>query len=437
VITPRLSLALAPCFLAILASAQTAYKHPGNATGQKLVSIHVSGTQRYTQDEIIAATGLKIGASATEDDFQKVAHDLGETGLFTDISFSYAHSPVGTKLDLQLTDNDKLIPTRFDNFVWFSDDALIAKIRESIPLFKGEVSVGGDLSDQVSDVLQAILLQHSPDARANYIRENDGPDGPIRAVNFRAAGLNIRIRKVSFPGASSDQEPALLAAARNLQNAEYLRSEVALYVKSKLLPVYLERGFLKAAFAPAQTKVAEEDPDVVEVDVALPVIPGPEYKVSNCTWQGNSAFPASRLQSLVHLTPGQSANTVQLKADLEEIHKLYGTRGYMTAQVKPDPTYDEATATVSYTFQVNEGDLFHLGDLEFQGVDSKTADRLREAWSLRERDPYDSSYARRFVERAWKLLPSNLGWTVSIQEAVNENDKTVDLTVRYAMKPDS
>lgn len=435
-ITPRLSLALAPCLLAIFASAQTPRKPPGK-TPQKLASIHVSGTQRYTQEEIIAATGLKIGAPATEDDFQKVTHDLGETGLFTDISFSYAHSPAGTKLDFELTDNDKLIPAHFDNFVWFSDDALIGKIRESIPLFKGEVPLGGDLSDQVSDVLQAILLQHSLDARANYIRENDSQDGPIRAVNFRATGLNIRIRKVSFPGASGDEEPALLAAARKLQNAEYLRSDVALYVKSKLLPVYLERGFLKAAFAQPQTKVAEEDRDVVQVDVALPVVPGPEYKVSNCTWQGNTVFPGSRLQSLVHLTPGQSANTVQLKADLEEIHKLYETRGYMTAQVKPGPTYDESAATVSYTFQVNEGDLFHLGDLEFQGVDSKTADHLRGAWSLRQRDPYDSSYARRFVEEAWKLLPSNVGWTVSIHEAVNENDKTVDLTVRYAMKPES
>lgn len=436
-ITPRLSIAIATCLFAIAACAQTAHKPPAKDTDRKLVSIHVTGTQRYTQDEIITATGLKLGAPATEDDFRKVTHDLGETGLFTDISFSYAYTPTGTKLDLQLTDNDKLIPARFDNIVWFSDEALMARIRQSVPLFKGEVPVGGDLSDQVSDVLQAILLQHSLDARADYVRENEGQDGPIRAVTFRATGLNIRIRNVSFPGASPEDEAALLAAASKLQNAEYLRSRLALYVKSNLLPVYLERGFLKAAFAQARTQVAQEDPDAIQVDVALPVVPGPQYKVSDCSWLGSSAFPATKLQALVHLSAGQPANTVQLTADLEKIDKLYGTRGYMTAEVKPEPTYDDATATVAYKFQVKEGDLFHLGDLEFQGVDSKTADRLREAWNLHQSDPYDTSYARRFVDQSWKLLPTNVGWTVSIHEAVNENDKTVDLTVRYSMKPNS
>jgi len=79
--------------------------------------------------------------------------------------------------------------------------------------------------------------------------------------------------------------------------------------------------------------------------------------------------------------------------------------------------------------------VFHLGDVDIQGVDAKLADRLRDAWTLRETDPYDSSYPKRFIEQSWKLLPTGLNWTVSIHEALNEKDQTVDVSLRYGLKP--
>jgi hypothetical protein len=84
---------------------------------------------------------------------------------------------------------------------------------------------------------------------------------------------------------------------------------------------------------------------------------------------------------------------------------------------------------------VHEGDVFHLGDLDIRGLDSKLTDRVRDTWTLQPEDPYDSGYAKRFVEQAWKLLPANMNWTVNIHEGVNEKDKTVDVTVRYGQKP--
>ena len=384
---------------------------------------------------MIASTGLKVGGVATDDDLRKVTKELGETGLFTDVSYSYSYSNEGTKLDLQVADNDKLVATHFENFVWFSDEELIAKIHQRVPLFKGQVPVGGDLADQVSDALQALLLHHSLAARADYIREGEGLEGPIVAVNFRANGINIQIHEVAFPGATPADQPGLEAAAKNLRGVDYLRSSVVTYAKATLLPVYVEHGYLKASFSEPQAKVSHEDKDETQVDIALPVNPGLQYRVSGFFWDGHKAFPVEKLQSVIHLQAGQPANAVQLQADLEEIHKLYGTVGRMTASVKPEPDFDDATSTVAYKLHVQEGEVFHLGDVEIQGMDAKVADRLRDAWTLRETDPYDSSYPKRFIDQSWKLLPPNLNWTVSIHEAVNEKDQTVDVSLRYGLKP--
>jgi outer membrane protein assembly factor BamA len=435
VIRSWFSTVLLVCLTGSVVFPQTARKQSGKVGGSdhKLISIRVTGSLRYKPEEIIAATGLKVGDVVTDDDLKKVTKELGETGLFRNVSYSYSYSGEGTKLDLQVADSDKLIPTHFENFVWFPADELMAKIRQHVPLFQGQVPLGGTLSDQVSDALQALLLQHSLGARADYIREGKGEDGPIEAVNFRANDISILIDQVSFPGSRPEEQAALAAAARKMHGMDYMRSSVIAYAKSALLPVYLDRGFLKASFAEPEPKVSREEKNETQVDVALPVTPGAQYKIAGFSWVGQKTFPVEKLQNMVHQQPGEAANSAKLNADLEEIRKLYGTVGRMTASVKPEPDFDDAAGTVSYVLHVEEGQVFHLGDLEIQGVDNKIADRLREIWTLSETDPYDSSYPKKFVAQSWKLLPTGLKWTANIHEAVNEKDQTVDVSVRYGV----
>ena len=439
VITCRLPKTLVFCLLSVFAFGQGERKPaPRASTGdRKLVSIRVSGTQRYTPEEVIAASGLEVGKVATEEDFQRAAKRLGEGGLFSNVAYSFGFSGAGTKLDLQLVDADKLVPAHFENFVWFTDEELVAKIREHLPLFKGQVPVGGTFTDQVSDVLQALLVQHNLAARADYIRDSNDNAGPIDAINFRAGGVSLVIEDVQFSGAGSEELAALNAAAQKLVGKDYLRADVQAYATAKLLPVYLERGFLKASISEPQAKVLKDTADETEVAVQLHVNPGPQYKVSSIAWEGNTAFPNAKLQTFIHAQVGQTINAPQLQTDLEAVHKLYGTVGYMLASVKAEPQFDDATNSVAYKLQVAEGDIFHLGDLDIQGLDAKAVDRLREAWNLRETDPYDTTYPKRFFEQTVKLLSRDVTWTVSIHEGVNEKEKTVDVTLRYGLKPSS
>jgi outer membrane protein insertion porin family len=425
--------------ISVAALAQTARKAVPKAPSgvHKLSSIHVTGTQRYTAEEVIGASGLELGAVAGEEDFQKAGRRLGECGFFSNVSYSYSTSPTGTKLDLVLADTDKLVPAHFENFVWFSADELSSEIHKRLPLFKGQVPIGGTISDQISDVLQALLIERHVAARADYVRDTNEPDGPIDAINFRATGVTLVIQEVHFSGATPDEFAALNAAAEKLVGKDYLRAEVQGFATTNLLPVYFERGFLKAAISDPQTKVLRDTADDTEIAVEMAVTPGKQYKLSSIKWEGNTIVPAEKLQSLVHAAPGQVANGLQMQSDLEKIRKLYGTEGYMAASLSPQPQFDDANSSVAYTFVIHEGDVFHLGDLDIQGVDPKTVDRLRDAWTLRQTDPYDSSYPKRFFEQTVKLLSPNLTWTVSIHEGVNEEEKTVDVSLRYGLKPSS
>jgi len=428
---------LVPCFCLSSALAQTTRKlSPKDlpASAFKLISIKTAGTQRYKPEEIIAQSGLQLGRTVSDDDFKKAARRLGETGAFRDVLYSFQYSADGTKLDLQVQDVEGFVPARFDNVVWFSDQELLDQLHAQVPLFHGQLPIAGDLADQVSSGLQSLLIAHSLAGRVDYLRAAH-EDGSIEAFVFTVAGPEIHIRNIAFAGAQAPELPLLEAAARRLQGADFLRSMLRSQEDKNFLPVYLERGYLKAAFGDAQAKVVQDSPQETMVEVTFRVEPGRQYKLAALEISGNRSFPTDVLRPLIHAQINQPANGAQLETDIAALKKLYGSRGFMAAGIEPDREIDDANSSVKYLLEIHEGDIYKMGDLEIRGLDSRTAARLQDEWKLRGGDPYDSGYGRRFLEQADKDISLMGDWNASIRESLNHEEKTVDVTLRFDPKP--
>jgi outer membrane protein assembly factor BamA len=79
--------------LFLIVSAAAAQKQPvrgkvSAVDANKLVALKVTGTARYTDKEILAASGLQIGENAADGDFKEAAQRLGDSGLFSDVVYS-------------------------------------------------------------------------------------------------------------------------------------------------------------------------------------------------------------------------------------------------------------------------------------------------------------------------------------------------------------
>jgi outer membrane protein assembly factor BamA len=140
------------------------------------------------------------------------------------------------------------------------------------------------------------------------------------------------------------------------------------------------------------------------------------------------------LQPLLQAKIGQPANTVQLEDDLRAIKELYGSHGYVTATIKANAEFDDVAGTVAYHLVVTEGYVYHMGELEFRGIDNNLTARLRAAWKLRPGDVYDATYLKQFLPQARKLLPANLDWEVSTHVTAITREKAVDVDVQYMAK---
>jgi outer membrane protein assembly factor BamA len=411
------------------------------ASARQLIAIKVIGSQRYSEQAVAAATGLQMGAPVDEDDFKRASRRLGDMGVFTDIAYSYSFSSTGTKLELHVTDAAKFVPARFEDFVWFSDAELRQRIQQHAPLFDGELPLYGRLADEVSDVLQAMLVERSIPGHVEYQRVGK-QDGPVEAITFHVNDVLIQVRNIEFTGADPADLPALEAAGRRLPDREYSRTRLSLLVQHQLLPVYYERGYLKAEFGEPQTKVVKQPATETEdgprnqtvVDVAFAVTPGQQYKLKSLEWSGNHVFPTDTLQKMVRAEPGQPANTIRLADNLKDIQKLYGSRGFIACTIKPESTFDDNAGTVAIRLDVTEGDVYHMGELEFRGLDNSLMAKLRNAWKIRFGEVYDPTYLSEYLLAAHKLLPAALDWEVDPHVTANVRDKTVDVDLIYSVK---
>src|SRR5712671_3343493 len=276
--------------LAVGAQTQSTTTRPMPATAYKLISVKVTGTKRFTSDEVAAASGLPVGTIAHEDDFQRAARQLGESGAFSNIAFTFSYSATGTKLEFQVTDADLFVPARYTDFVWFTDEELRRKLHERIPLFNGELPTSGRLPDEVSDVLQALLVENGVPGHVEYVRKKVKSER-LQTIDYSVAGVSIRIRQIEFPGAEARELTALQTAAEKLTDREYSIEFMNSFIERALLPIYRERGYLKAACATPQPKVVKstesrtgETARITFVDVTFPVTAGKQYKLSGMEW---------------------------------------------------------------------------------------------------------------------------------------------------------
>ncbi|MBV9342335.1 MAG: hypothetical protein JO159_15795 [Acidobacteria bacterium] len=404
----------------------------GSEGSLKLLDIEVIGTSHLKADDVRLASGLVVGQVATKGDLEQAIERLGQTGLFSRLSYRYHCVSGGCTLVFELTENDQLVPAEFENFVWFGQNELLGLVASRVPLFNGRLPLAGRLADQVVVALDRVLAERKIPGEATCLRPeaSQAAGDSSGSYLFKITHHEILIHRLDFPGAAASELRPLESAAEPLDGQPYLRTKMRDQARSNFLPIYLARGYLKASFGAPQASVIEDGARTL-VDVSLAVISGRQYRLGSVQWTGNAALPSGNLQELVHLKPGAPVDALQLEADIEAIQKLYRTRGYLFARIETTPILDDARQIASYQLSVSEGDLYSMGDLTVEGLDSEAAKKLVAQWQMKKGAPFDNSYVARFFKLLYRNEGVTLSYDVVPRQSVNQQNKTVSVTLQF------
>ena len=116
-------------------------------------AIRFQGAPQYTQEELLAAAGLKPGARLTASEVKAHAKQLNDTGLFAVVKFS--NDSKG--LLFSLTPSSQLYPIHLDNLPLKPGKELDDKLHERFPLYHGLLPASGSMLEGICQAFEEML----------------------------------------------------------------------------------------------------------------------------------------------------------------------------------------------------------------------------------------------------------------------------------------
>ncbi len=396
-----------------------------------LEHVNVNGSQRYSEQAIISSMGLRPGQQCSEAQLQQVSAKLGNTGLFDAVEFRFGWGSKGVVATFNVKDSTRLVPIGFENFVWFSPNALAVAIKKKLPLFTGVVPLGGDYRDQIAKALEQILAEHK--ITGTVIAIPQGKPGNPEIMLYRVDGHEVKVVGSEFPGADHANKLEIHELTSYIENMPYEKSQVDATLHSRLKEIYDTEGYLAAKFSPTDSKVISTSPDRTSIALSTSVTEGRQFTLGGVDWSGNKIYSVADLDSALKFPAGQVASTPKFRAALVRVRRLYGKRGYLGLNMEVTPQLF-ADGTARFAVRISEGSPYTVASITFTGIDQTTIAKILSEWTMKSGDVYDATYPQLFMATNFPKFVPNAEWEWKNVESVHEDTKTVDITIEIKLR---
>ncbi len=194
--------------------------------------------------------------------------------------------------------------------------------------------------------------------------------------------------------------------------------------KKKLKEYYQSKGYIDMEIKDVKFEYPKED----EMSVIITVFEGIQYTVGKVDVQGGKLFNREQIRGRLKMLESQVYSPQGMEADVKAVRDLYGERGYIDTDVKPERQANVESGKIDLVYAVTEGPQSFVDKIVIQG-NNRTKDKvLRREVALAPGEVYDSVRAD-----ASKKRLENLGYfekvDISPQDTNIPNRKNMVVTV--------
>jgi outer membrane protein insertion porin family len=396
-----------------------------------LLKLNVVGNQIYTQQQIVAATGIRVGEPLDRAGFDQARERLMQTGAFETVGYKYGPTADGRGYEatFEVTEVEQLYPFRFEDLP-ASDVELRAYLAQREPLLRDKIPGTKAILDRFVSELQSYVDGKGFQDKIAGAVVADKP-GEL-TVLFRPKTQPPAIAEVRFSGSqvvlASELQNTLAGVAVGVP---YREATVRQLLETSIRPLFDGRGRLRAAFPTVTTEKAH---GVDGVSVKIQVDEGPEFKFGAVNATGG-VIPAREVVDIAALKKGDVANFRQVNAAIDRIQQRLRAAGYMHSQTRVERQIHDSEKTVDVTFVSTPGRQFKMGTLKVKGLDVVTEPVIRKLWTMQPGGPYNADYPKMFLDRVKEDgYFDNLTSTRFTQE-VDEKTGKVDVTLYFKGGP--
>ncbi|HEY1810559.1 MAG TPA: POTRA domain-containing protein [Acidobacteriaceae bacterium] len=375
--------------------------------------------------ELLAVSGLKPGIAVGQAEIQAAAQKLIDTGMFSDVQFSFD----GVDLNYALKPAATMEPVRFDNFLWWDAASLNAAVAAKVPLFHGSVPPESAMQQAVATALTALLAEKGVTATVTGTPgQDEKTNAPVVAYHIDAPA--VQVGSLHLSGVSAQWAEPVLAIQKAAEGQAF-DPATKVTLATALRAIYRRQGYLDETLSGFTHGAPELADGKILVPVSATVQEGSQYRVRGMHFAGDAVVSAEAFNKMAKLHLADIANEDQLRATLAELAAAYKSKGYLRVKVDDTPTLDAGRRTVDYTIAVQTGPAFHMGTLTLVNLNERQTAEVRQCWPLHEGDVYDAVLVPQFLNRYRNQLHSLDGWSASFKAYEHEDTRVVDLVVTF------
>jgi outer membrane protein assembly factor BamA len=375
-------------------------------------AIRFQGAAQYSQDELLAAAGMKPGARLGAADVKLHARELNDTGFFAVVKFS--NDSKG--LLFSLTPDGQLYPLRLDNLPLKPGKELDDKIHARFPLYHGLLPASGSTDDGICQMLEGMLADEGVKATVKASLTSGLGPKKVTAINFAITSPPVRIGKIRLAGVTPAMQAKVNTLVEGQTGNEFDTENTAIGLQRSLEDLYQDEGY-----AAVEVEVSEIDPpevssqdsdSAIEVPFSVAIREGGVYKLGAINYPADAQVPRAEVQKL--LAKYQAGSGRPLNQFLLAVNDAYHARGYLDCSVASHAAFSEATHIVNYSIEIDPGPLYKMGTVQFEGAPDAMAARLTRVWKMAQGGTFDESYVSGFAARAEKQDRTLSKWMQSV-----------------------
>lgn len=378
------------------------------------------------KEDLMAASHLKENTPITQKDILEAAQHLNDTGVFSDIHYSFN----GADLTFKLTPASTLLPVRYNNFLWWQTEELDTALHKRVPLFQGKCGVSGMLTDAITAALTAMLAEKGITATVEAMPYSPKPGAPIEAIGFTITSPAVLVHNLTLEGASAGMTPHLQPALHRFASLDFDANLTQPSITSVITAIYYDYGYLDADVPGILRGQPTLAGDHFDVDVVANVTEGDLYHLTRLDWPGSEVCSTADFQKIAKMKPGDVASQAELRDTLRTLKSAYTAKGYMEAKIHAAQAKDQAAHTVSYAVSVEPGVQYHIEAVKTPNLTEQQQKEFDKVWLLKPGDIYDENYVSAFLKKSLDLR-SLAGYSGAFKSVGDPYAHTVVVTITF------
>lgn len=304
-----------------------------SAKAEPLARIQVVGTQTVRAEQVVAWSGLEVGANVSPDRVADAIRQLYATGKFREIFVYEVPRERGAEIILNVAEYPRLSELRFEGL----DKLDRRDLEEDL-----ELRVGDFLSPaQVRQTLDRVREKYRSEGYYNATVEVDDAvmqqSGSLPLVVRVTEGRKVQVRRIVIEGNEALDDDTITDVMEQGTDGWFssgtFKSPVFEADLERITERYRDEGYLDAAVVDHEIIPLEDEENHLELRVR--VDEGSQYYMGTLSFTGNEVFPDERIEQMVVLDEGDVFKESSFDETLRNLQTLYWERGYIYVVVSP------------------------------------------------------------------------------------------------------